>query len=598
MKRNLAICLIIGLWACLSVHAQTRHLTCLDVPIDGTISEMEQKFYDSKGEFTTVAADRTLHGRYYDRNAYLKLLGNDERIWGVQLGIDTAFSSKEEARQLQEQYETRFKKRYWSIFTDGILSYYNDNVEDWGISDSHYCTIKTSRGEVLGQIYVFIKKYIGDNSKYQVYITLVDEQNSSISTDHHMVQRSSLSVSDDIGDVLSIREAMDIVAYRRHHPLADIETEVRYIASLMEKHHYLAKDFLQDVGTCYFWQYIKHGRAKYDVIDDDAFVPNNPSLASNVAVMDCEGVETIEDDETSIAVTIRVYGEKQKDTLLQEMKDIGFIYTKADQYSKEYEWNSYRIRVGTGSSRGYKYWWFEVSLELIDYASTKTYSFVDTTGYERSSMDVDFLIKGSPELKQSVNSFMRDAFNGNPNLNEENHRIDSYNWISFQDVINHYGINSLKYLKEMEGDVPHFVEESLEIKRIAETDQFITFEVNWWGYYGGVVNALRYGATFRKSDGKRIRVIESPDSRLFKSFLNHRILEFIDKEMLYDENKTSLPFPQYEPYLIQTGIRFVYQKYEIAAGAGGVPQADVSFYEVKDYMTSEVKELLRNNYIE
>ena len=73
MKRSIAISILLGLWACLSVNAQTRHLMCLDVPIDGSFDEMEQKFYDSKVDFTTVAEDRTLYGMYYYRNAYVKL---------------------------------------------------------------------------------------------------------------------------------------------------------------------------------------------------------------------------------------------------------------------------------------------------------------------------------------------------------------------------------------------------------------------------------------------------------------------------------------------------------------------------------------------
>lgn len=598
MRKPIAICFFFWFWACMIVHAQTRHLTCMDVPIDGTISEMEQKFYDCRGGFTTIAEDWTLHGRYYDKNAYVKLLGSDDRIWGVQLEIDTVLSTKEEARQLQEQYETRFKKRYWSLFMNGVLSYYDAKVEEWGISDSHYCTIRTSRGVVIGQIFVFIMRYYGDNSKYQVYITYVDEQNRAVSTDHHIVQRTSPAVSDDTGDVLSIREAMDIVAFRRHYPLADGKAKDRFIVSALQKHHYIAADFLEGVGTCSFWQYIKHGRAKFDMTADDAFVPNNIALASNVAVTDCDGIETIENDETSIDVDIRVYGEKQKDMLLQEMKDIGFVHTKTDEYGKEYAWKSYVIKVGTASSRGYKYWWFNVSLELIDYASTRHYSFADTTGYYRYSIDVDFLVNESPVLIESVNSFMRRTFNSVHYPEEMLDGNDSYKWESLQDVIDHYGKKGVERLKELEDGVPHYVEESLSIKRIAETDQYITFEVNWWGYYGGVLNALQYGATFRKVDGKRIRIIESPESRQFKLFLNKEIMAYLDKDMMFDVYKNDLPFPQYEPYLIQTGVRFVYQKYEITAGAGGVPQVDVSFYEIKDYMTSEVKELLRNNNIE
>jgi hypothetical protein len=42
--KSFSITLLFWFWTCLSVNAQTRHLMCLDVSIDGTFSEMEQKF--------------------------------------------------------------------------------------------------------------------------------------------------------------------------------------------------------------------------------------------------------------------------------------------------------------------------------------------------------------------------------------------------------------------------------------------------------------------------------------------------------------------------------------------------------------------------
>ena len=590
--KSFSITLLFWFWTCLSVNAQTRHLMCLDVSIDGTFSEMEQKFYDSKVDFGTVAEDRTLYGQYYDRNVYVKLLGGDDRIWGVQLEIDTVLNTREEARLLKNEYERRFKQRYWSVFTEGTLSYYDEVVEKWGISDSHYCTIKTSNGELLGQIYVFIMRYYGDESKYQVYITYVDEINRKASSDSVTVKKSHPAVEGDKGSVLSIREALDIVSFIRHNPLADESAEDKFIVSLLEKYHYVAKDFLEGVGTCSFWQYIKHGNAKFDMTDDDAFVPDNPSLASNVAVIDCSGIETIEHDETSISVDIRVYGVKQREMLLQEMKYIGFVHTKTDEYGKEYSWKSYRIRTGTSSSRGYRYWWFDISLELIDYASTKKCSFADSTGHHDIKFTVDFLVNGSQELRQSVNGFMMDVFKNSTETSEE------CGWNSIQDVINFYGKKGVEHLEGMDGINEAFFAESLDIKKIAETGQYITFEVMWTGYYGGVLNARKYGATFRKSDGKRMRIIESPGSQQFKSYLNNQLLEYFDKGMLFDEYKDALPFPQYEPYLIQTGVRFVYQKYEISYGLAGVLQEDVGFLEIKNHLTSEVKELLRNNNIE
>lgn len=50
--------------------------------------------------------------------------------------------------------------------------------------------------------------------------------------------------------------------------------------------------------------------------------------------------------------------------------------------------------------------------------------------------------------------------------------------------------------------------------------------------------------------------------------------------------------PKYEPYLIQSGVRFVYQKYEIAGGASGYIKGDASFPEIKQFLTKDVKDVL------
>ena len=51
MNRRIAIILFLGLWACIA-NAQNLHLICMDIPIDGTIGEMELKFYDNLTTFS------------------------------------------------------------------------------------------------------------------------------------------------------------------------------------------------------------------------------------------------------------------------------------------------------------------------------------------------------------------------------------------------------------------------------------------------------------------------------------------------------------------------------------------------------------------
>lgn len=596
MNKWWIISVFIFVFSALPVNAQNRHLKCMDIPIDGSFDEMEQKFYNYDEGFVTVAEDRTLRGPYYDKYAFVKFIGPDDCIWGVQLEIDTVFNTIDQARRLQETYEKRFRERYWSVFSEGTLSHYDDVVTDWGITDSHYCNIKTTGGALLGQIYVFIMRYYGDHSKYQVYITYVDNENRKASTKYALSKKTYFLLDDDNGDVLSIREAMKIVAFRRHFPMADGEAETSFINSVLKKHSYQEQEFLEGVGTCSFWQFTKYGHAKFDNQPDDAFVPDNPLLASNVAVVDCDGIETIENDETSIAVDIRVYGDAQKEMLMNEMREIGFMPIKSDQWGKEYGWKSYRIRIHPGTSRGYNYCEFNVSLELIDYGSTKNYCFADSSSFHKIQMNVDYLVNGNQRLKQNVDAFIKEAFNIWISEVDDEFKGDIEDWSSFQRVINFYGKRDAKRLISLE--YPAQATESLDVHKIAETDKYITFEVRKCGFYGGVVSYQIYGATFRKSDGKRMKIIQSPQSPQFKSFLNENILPRLEKGGLFQEYRNSLPYPQYEPYLIQTGVRFVYQKYEIGGGAMGYIKEDETFLSVKDYITDEVRELLVDNNVE
>ncbi len=124
------------------------------------------------------------------------------------------------------------------------------------------------------------------------------------------------------GDMVSIREVMSIVTYRRHHPTAGCEDVQKVVENTARRCGYQAKDFLEGVGTCAIWQYIKREYVTNDAADDDYFIPQDMSQACTFSVFDCSGIETIENDETAINVELRVYGERQRKALMQQLADI------------------------------------------------------------------------------------------------------------------------------------------------------------------------------------------------------------------------------------------------------------------------------------
>jgi hypothetical protein len=396
-------------------------------------------------------------------------------------------------------------------------------------------------------------------------------------------------------DVLSIQDAMSISSYRRSHPMVNDEELDGFIKSVISKYDYKEEDFLEGVGTCLFWQYIKHGHSvrNEEPLDDDYYVPDNKSLASAIAVTDCCGIETIEYDETSISTEIRVFTEARRDELMKEMQDIGFEYKKTEYYGRVYSWKSFTVSIYEGRSRGHKYWRFTVGIETRDYGSTKHYVYADSSSIHNVKIKVDYPVKGNPVLLRRVRTFIMEALeldlqNGGPLMGRFNG-----NPSEGQAVVNDYGVRSVALLREKSaGSDVKSMEEDTEIRKIAENDYFISFEVvkiGWYNPYNAAV--LCYGATFRKSDGKRLKIITNPQDPKFKELLNFCFPADM-KGFFYDPDR-DIPLPYTKPYLLQTGVRFVYQKREIAGPDAEYIVEDIPYSVIRPLLSEEVKEVLK-----
>ena len=402
--------------------------------------------------------------------------------------------------------------------------------------------------------------------------------------------------TDSFNKSLTIREAMDIVAYRRNHPFMDDEEFDGLVNAVMKRHGYIESDFLDGIGTCGFWQYIKYGHTVHNVepLDDDHFIPDNIQKASAVAVVDCAGIETIEYDETAISVEMRVFTEGRRDELMKEMKNIGFTYKKTEYYGRDYSWQSYGVSVGEGSSRGYKYWVFNVRLNDQDYGTTKHYEFADSSRTHNLKIHVDYPVKGDPVLLRRVRTYIMEALEYDPYSGAASMGRFNGDSSDGQAVINYYGVGGVPILKKRRAAYEwEAMEEERVIKRIAENEYYITFEVtvlicaSSYGY-NPVIDC--YGETFRKSDGKKLNIIANSQSPQFKKLLNDRFPE--DMKGFLIDPEMDIPIPNTKPYLIQSGVRFVYQKSEITAPDAQYIQEDISFPVIQQFLTEDVKEVL------
>ena len=392
-------------------------------------------------------------------------------------------------------------------------------------------------------------------------------------------------------DFLTIREAMDIVSYRRYHPLTDGDM-VDLIKSTSRKYGYTKEDFLEGVGTCSFWQYIKNGYVVMDSNPDDYFIPYDKGTAVAFAVMDCQGIESIDGDETAISVDLRVFSESNYETLMREMQNIGFRYNKTENGLREYAWQTYRVYVYKSKTRGHDCWFFEVVLRERTYDTTRLVEFNDSTRSHNLSISLEYPVKGNPALLRRIRTFMMEAIEPDMVYEAPMPRY-SGNMSDGKALVNYYGRKRCAMLDTDDyGSSPI---EFTSIEVVGENDYYISFEVFRYSNYGASSNYQVYGATFRKSDGKRLRIIANPKDPKYKQFLNEDLhfdnLE--NKGALLEEYREQIPLPEYEPYLIQNGVRFVYQQSEIAVRPAGFLKADVPFSVLRDFLTEEVKELFK-----
>ena len=138
-------------------------------------------------------------------------------------------------------------------------------------------------------------------------------------------------------------------------------------------------------------------------------------------------------------------------------------------------------------------------------------------------------------------------------------------------------------------------EESISIKVVCETEKLISYQVNFGGSHGGVGDGILYGATFSKADGHIVRVIDNPLDSRFKAclieFVN-RSLDNDSKEMLSVDDLQDHPYPKKDPFITEKGVRFIYQKYEIGAGALGVVDIVIPYSDIAKYMSEDALTLI------
>lgn len=180
-------------------------------------------------------------------------------------------------------------------------------------------------------------------------------------------------------------------------------------------------------------------------------------------------------------------------------------------------------------------------------------------------------------------------------------------------VIDHYSkeiseSNQSDYAKIMK-DNPEAKEmgisyyDSLVIEKLAEGKNWVTFTTKRDVYLGGAHGLAPYfGQTFRKSDGRRIgwEIFGKTSDEKFQQIIKDGLVEYFElgsaselgDHLMNEASAYYVPLPQCPPLFTAEGVTFVYNQYEIAAYAHGLPSFTVAYEKLLPFMMTTGKLLI------
>lgn len=141
-------------------------------------------------------------------------------------------------------------------------------------------------------------------------------------------------------------------------------------------------------------------------------------------------------------------------------------------------------------------------------------------------------------------------------------------------------------------------------RKVYETDKYVTYEYVGNTYMGGAHGShIRYSQTFRKLDGRRLdwNMFQSNNLEAVRILVEQNLMEQYFKgdtkenlEMIKYFTDGYTPLPQANPALVEDGVMFVYQEYEIAPYAWGQPSCIISYSALDSLLSVTGKSLLRH----
>lgn len=145
-----------------------------------------------------------------------------------------------------------------------------------------------------------------------------------------------------------------------------------------------------------------------------------------------------------------------------------------------------------------------------------------------------------------------------------------------------------------------------QFKKVFETGKFITYTSEIYRYAGGAHGGESLtGTVFRKSDGRRFgwemftaegkeKLRDMIKERLKKNYFKANSDEDFYAMLLDKDASYSFPLPESAPICRANGVQFIYQQYEIAPYAAGIPTCTLPYASLEGLFTVTMKPLIES----
>ena len=177
-----------------------------------------------------------------------------------------------------------------------------------------------------------------------------------------------------------------------------------------------------------------------------------------------------------------------------------------------------------------------------------------------------------------------------------------------QALVDFYGKSHIDSLRRVHEDgVPDYAELCYDasMEHVFETDKVVTYQLTITLDLGGAHPTTReVGATFSKDDGKQLTwdIVRSDSQSRLQDIVRGMLKDYFnaksDRELMEYlqgvDDVTRLPLPATPPFMTDEGFTLIYQQYEIAAYAAGMPSGVIPFERFNPCLTEDAQKLIES----